>query len=314
MMRRFLLVRDCCALALVGEGGGFGGQRRWVGVMVWGASMGLWGGGLAGVGWAEEPGVAEFDGAKWERLFEGVEHAAVALKAPRPIQAQVLRVRLGTAGLSVLATPGNGAAPGETTGQKTSRFLLEQKCQAAINAGPFDKVATAEGMPLDISGLQVSQGAVVSPDGGYPALLFLRDGRARIQAAPFELGEVREAVCGFQVVLAEGKTVATDQKLHPRTGAGVSGDGRTLWLLVVDGRQAGTSEGCTTLEMAAWLGALGASWGINLDGGGTSTMVVEGAGGGARVLNRPIHAGLPGLERPSGSHLGIRAAPLGGGR
>lgn len=311
MKSHALMVADGCALVCPERGGGWAGRPGWLGAAFWGAAVGVWGGGLAGAAWAGEVGAAEFARAGWAPLFAGVEHAAVSLAKPRPIEAQVLRVRLETPGLSVLATPGNGAAPGETTGQRTSRFLKEQHCQAAINAAPFDKVSTVEGLPLDISGLQVSGGKVVSPDGGYPALLFLGDGRARIQQGPFELGEIREAVCGFQVVLAGGKTVATDQKLHPRTGAGVSADGRTLWLLVVDGRQVGRSEGCTTLEMAAWLAAMGATSGINLDGGGTSTMAVAGAGGEPRVLNRPIHGGIPGLERPSGSHLGIRAAPLG---
>ena len=307
MRSRILMVAGGNALAWRAGGVAMGPRRPWLGA-IWGAAAaGLWGGGLVQAG---EPGGDAFARAEWTPLFAGVEHAAVHLAKPRLIEAQVLRVQLGTPGLSVLATPGNGEEPGETTGEKTSRFLKRQRCQAAINAAPFDKVSTVEGLPLDISGLQVSAGEVVSPDGGYPALLFLGDGRARIQQGPFALGEIREAVCVFQVVLAEGNTVATDEKLHPRTGAGVSEDGRTLWLLVVDGRQVGRSEGCTTLEMAAWLHALGASSGINLDGGGTSTMAVEGAGGEPRVLNRPIHAGVPGLERPSGSHLGIRAAPL----
>ena len=269
---------------------------------------------LAGQGCAgEAPGVPAFREAGWRAVFQGVEQAAVVLQEPRPVRAQLLRVKLGTPGLSVVVTPGNGDAPGETTGQKTTGFLKALGCQAAVNAGPFDKVSSFEGQPLDLSGLQVSGGKTVSEDNGYPALLFLADGRARIQKGPFPLKEIREAVSGFQVVLLKGKTVATDRKLHPRTGAGVSADGRTLWLLVVDGRQTGSSEGCTTVEMADWLHAMGAEAGLNLDGGGTTTMVLEGSGGKPQVLNRPVHGGIPGLERPSGSHLGIRALALGEG-
>ncbi len=259
---------------------------------------------------AAEPGVEAFGKVEWRAVFQGVEHGAVILKEPRPMRAQVLRVRLETPGLSMVATPDNGEAPGETTGQRTSRFLKSQGCQAAINAAPFDLVSSQEGKPLNISGLQISGGKVVSPDNGYPALLFLKDGRARIQRQPFPELDILEAVSGFQVVLWQGKTVATDVKLHPRTGAGVSADGRTLWLLVVDGRQVGTSEGCTTVEMAGWLKAMGADSGINLDGGGTTTMVVAGADGKPVLLNRPVHAGIPGMERPSGSHLGVRARAL----
>ena len=263
------------------------------------------------VGWgcAGEPGGGAFAGATWKEVFQGVDHAAVKLTDPRPLKAQVLRVKLETPGVSMVATPDNGEAPGETTGERTTTFLKRMGCQAAVNAGPFDKVTSAEGGALEVSGLQVSGGKVVSKDNGYPVLLIDAGGRARIRKKPALTG-IREAVSGFQVVLWEGRTVATDVKLHPRTGAGVSGDGKTLWLLVVDGRQVGTSEGCTTVEMAGWLRAMGAEAGLNLDGGGTTTMVLADPEGKPDILNRPIHAGIPGWERPAGSHLGIRAKAL----
>ncbi len=270
---------------------------------------------LAGGAWAEETaGVENFRGAAWRPVFQGIELAPVVLTKPRPIQAQILRVHLDAPGVSLVATPGNGGAPGETTGQWTSSFLKTQRCQAAVNAAPFDKVTTLEGGPLDVVGLQISGGQLVSPDDGSPALLILKNGKAKIQRPPFPGQQIQEAVAGFQIVLWQGRTVASDTKLHPRTGAGVSADGQTLWLLTVDGRQTGRSEGCTTLEMADWLRAMGAQSGINLDGGGTTTMVLAAADGKPLILNRPIHAGIPGLERPSGSHLGVHALPLGPGK
>lgn len=62
-------------------------------------------------------------------------------------------------------------------------------------------------------------------------------------------------------------------------------------------------EGIELAELGAWDG-------INLDGGGTTTMAVEGADGRPRLLNRPIHLGIPGLERLSASHLGVKAKSL----
>ncbi len=115
---------------------------------------------------------------------------------------------------------------------------------------------------------------------------------------------------GFGLVLKAGQLLGNDKPLHPRTAAGVSRDGRYLYLLVIDGRQQGTSEGASTAEVGEWLKLLGAWDGINLDGGGTTTMVVQGADGKPRVLNRPVHLNIPGLERPSASHLGVKAEPL----
>lgn len=63
---------------------------------------------------------------------------------------------------------------------------------------------------------------------------------------------------------------------HPRTAAGVSQDGKTLYLATVDGRQPGVSVGATISEMAGLMKSLGADDAINLDGGGSTTMVVSG--------------------------------------
>ena len=94
---------------------------------------------------------------------------------------------------------------------------------------------------------------------------------------------------------------------YARTAAGVSRDGSVVYLLVIDGRQPGFSEGATTADLARILADLGAWEGINLDGGGTTTLVSEGADGKPELRNRPVHAGVPGLERVSASHLGLRA-------
>ena len=53
------------------------------------------------------------------------------------------------------------------------------------------------------------------------------------------------------------------------------------------------------------LHSLGADYAMNLDGGGSSTMVVEGADGKPRVLNSPIDNHIPGRERPVANHLGF---------
>ena len=67
---------------------------------------------------------------------------------------------------------------------------------------------------------------------------------------------------------------------NPRTGVGATADGRLL-LVTVDGRQAGHSVGMTLREFAELFVALGAQSAINLDGGGSTTMVLDGT-----VVNR----------------------------
>ncbi|MCU1589229.1 MAG: PhosphodieSPTER glycosidase [Frankiales bacterium] len=80
---------------------------------------------------------------------------------------------------------------------------------------------------------------------------------------------------------------------QPRTAVGVTGDGRML-LVVVDGRQPGYSVGMTLQELADLMQSLGAINAINLDGGGSSAMWVNGI-----RVNRPSD----GFERGVGSAL-----------
>ncbi|MFM7719020.1 MAG: phosphodiester glycosidase family protein, partial [Actinomycetota bacterium] len=85
---------------------------------------------------------------------------------------------------------------------------------------------------------------------------------------------------------------------NPRTAAGYTSDGRLL-IVTVDGRQAGFSVGMGLDDLAHLLLQLGAEGAVNLDGGGSTTMWVEGRG----VVNRPSNAGN--AERPVGTALVI---------
>lgn len=68
---------------------------------------------------------------------------------------------------------------------------------------------------------------------------------------------------------------------HPRTGVGFSRDSLTLYLVTVDGRSE-SSSGMTLGEFASLMQALGIAQGLNLDGGGSTTLVLRG-----QVVNHP---------------------------
>jgi hypothetical protein len=68
---------------------------------------------------------------------------------------------------------------------------------------------------------------------------------------------------------------------HPRTV--IARDRRgSWWLVTIDGRQPGRAVGMSFTEMQVLLARLGATDALNLDGGGSTTMVVRDA-----VVNRP---------------------------
>lgn len=68
---------------------------------------------------------------------------------------------------------------------------------------------------------------------------------------------------------------------HPRTLIGASANG-TIWLVTVDGRNAQQSVGMTFAELQTLAEGLDLSYALNLDGGGSTTMVVKG-----RIVNQP---------------------------
>ena len=258
----------------------------------------------------EVAAIAEFT-PEWRPLFCGIDTVAARLLGNTPQAVYALRVDLREPGVQFLATPSNADKPLDTDGRTTSKFLEEFKCQAAVNASPFSPVHDGEGMPKDVLGISVSRGDAYSePNNVYGALVFTEDNHARIAKPPVDPAGAYNAVGGFNLLLDEGKNVASNGERHPRTAAGVSKDARYVYLLVIDGRQGNYSAGATTSEIAQWLLRLGAWSAINLDGGGSTSMAVADENGKAKLINRPIHNNIPGIERVNANHLGIYANPL----
>jgi len=93
-----------------------------------------------------------------------------------------------------------------------------------------------------------------------------------------------EIVSGAGLLLRDGREITdwTEEQLsagfettrHPRTMIGVGGDGG-VWLVTVDGRQPWLSLGMTFAELQRLARRLGLRSALNLDGGGSTTMVVD---------------------------------------
>ncbi|MEE1930544.1 phosphodiester glycosidase family protein [Streptomyces sp. TRM 70351] len=123
----------------------------------------------------------------------------------------------------------------------------------------------------------------------------------------------RTAVGGRELLVLDGEpqdwTGAPNDTPAPRTAVGFSGDGRTAHLVTVDGRQA-ESAGVTLTELGRVMVRLGARNALNLDGGGSSTLLAREPGTpGLRRENAPSD----GAERPVPNGLAV-TAPAGGGR
>jgi Phosphodiester glycosidase len=100
--------------------------------------------------------------------------------------------------------------------------------------------------------------------------------RPSISSLKMAIGGGPLLVSGGQIVNDPSAPAPEETNLrNPVTGAGVSRDGATLWLVVVDGRAPNQSIGLTRPQFAALFIALGASTAMAFDSGGSSEMVVR---------------------------------------
>ena len=181
-----------------------------------------------------------------------------------------------------------GPLGGEPCGKRvrTSVTARANKCRYATNGGPFNM---KDGSCSD--GVGFHEGKVLGT-GGFARPLFgsLANGSWVLgtvsnASAAARLGVV-EAIPGFYWLVRGGRNVAPNGTYWaPRTTIGVDRRGRLL-VLEVDGCE--PQKGCafhlgkTDRDMAALLLEQGAWHAINLDGGGSSTVVANGT-----VINHP---------------------------
>jgi exopolysaccharide biosynthesis protein len=202
----------------------------------------------------------------------------------------------------------------KTLSTKVSSFVSDNQLAAGINAVPFYTSSEEEGKPITNTGIVVSGGVLIAPPHPrYDALVWYTDGSVSIVSQPeiHSVEEIENAVGGFYQILKANELtgrVLDRESRHPRSAAGISSDSRYLYLLAIDGRRFG-SAGTTEAETALLLKALGCWDGINLDGGGSSSLALRYPDGTVRVVNTPVHDGVPGRERAVAGCLGFALNP-----
>ena len=197
-------------------------------------------------------------------------------------------------------------------GMTVSQFAEITGSRAAVNGGPFTPYRYfSPGQGQNPAGLFLSYGELLSPPAGqFAALVIKSDNQADIirQNEVFENQPIF-ALGGFQKLLASGSMVpeilGLDESKAARTLLGLSEEKNRLYLVAVDGKIAGHSTGLTLTEAAELLSSLGVSEGMNMDGGGSTTMVLRNEEGKLKTVNRSSN--LRGFgERIVATHIGIK--------
>ncbi|OLP19411.1 hypothetical protein BST81_05760 [Leptolyngbya sp. 'hensonii'] len=254
------------------------------------------------------------------QIFQGVIYAREILTTPRPVVIHVVTLDLKVPGLKVLVTPGDPAQGGEVLAQTTTEFLQRYGLQLAINGGyfrPFYSHTPLDyyphsGDPVRVIGLAMSNGIPYAEPGTKEPVLCIRsDNRAEIRRV-YCSPETVQALSGNFMLLERGVPIAPrDHYVEPRTFACVDITGYVLHLFLVDGRQPFYSEGLKLSELSELARGKGCDMAMNLDGGGSTTLVVAEISG-PRLLNAPIHTRIPLRQRAVANHLGIYAQPVPG--
>jgi len=251
-----------------------------------------------------------------QELFQGVSYTREVRRSPRPMVIHTVIVDLRNEGIRFLVTPGDPKAERSLKARTTSKFLEDYDVQVAINGSGFTPWYSNNlldyyphsGDPIEPIGLAASQGIVYAENTQEQPVLYLsRTNQARFGSLP---GKVYNAISGNVMLVQDGRVLpGLEGEVQPRTAIGIDQRSKRLIIVVVDGRQPGFSEGATLTELAEILISKGAYTAMNLDGGGSTTLVME-RGGRASLLNSPINNGIPGRERPVGNHLGIFAEKI----
>ncbi|MEM8603721.1 MAG: phosphodiester glycosidase family protein [Cyanobacteria bacterium P01_H01_bin.121] len=264
-------------------------------------------------------------------LFQGVTYTRLIRNEPRPMVIHQVELDLRSPGITAQVSPGidspiNGEQLNDQTAHFESRsatttdFLEQSGLQVAINANffyPFREITPWWYYPkpndaVNLLGTAIADGQTYSPpERSWPAFCVRANQVMEIvqQTCP---ADTKQAVAGDEIFVMAGQPVdiATKKtKAYARTAIALDQQRAKLWLIVVDGKQPGYSEGATMAELAAIAVDLGVDNALNLDGGGSATLAIA-TDQGPKVLNAPIHTKIPLRERPVANQLGFSALLL----
>lgn len=262
---------------------------------------------------------------KQQQLFQGIVYQRDARNSPRPLMVHTVTIDLTAPGIKLLVTPGNKVNKNEFAARTTSEFVQEFNLQLAINGSffyPFRQYPPNSypkpSDPVIVQGQVISEGKSYAPPKATSSVLCISKFlRAQIYAQIYQqrcpIG-TSEGLAGREILLKEGKPAVLggrggENLFSPRTAVAIDKSGKTLWLIIVDGRQRFYSEGVSLAELTTIIQELGADSALNLDGGGSTTLVVANKTK-LRVLNSPIQTRIPTRQRPVANHLGIYALPV----
>ncbi|MFK7803923.1 MAG: phosphodiester glycosidase family protein [Anaerolineae bacterium] len=248
-----------------------------------------------------------------EAIHPGVDYYRNSNNQPYRTVYHLLEIDLTTPGLQIVgSTPEAGP---EYAAQTVRDFAEAHGTQIAINANffyPFRADAPWDYYPrsgefVQVDGIAINDGVAYSRiRADRPALCMSAEPLAEIHRSGRCPSGTVMAIAGNLQTLRDGKQIEfSEENRLPRTVVGTNEAGDRLWILVVDGRQPLYSAGATHFYTSKLLKSAGATDVLNLDGGGSATLIIE-EGGVQQLFNAPYHTRIVMRERPVANHLGVQ--------
>jgi len=255
-----------------------------------------------------------------QEIFPGVSYYRFIRESPRPIIFHTVEIDTNVNGISeVIITPPDHSKGKEHTAEVTSQFARNHDVDLATNGsfftpfranGPWDYYPHP-GDSVDIFSVAVYDQHLYSEAEESGRRYIICWDNQRLQLArdgDLPQGVVHAIPGGIPLVLKgihQKRPTSRKSIYAPRTAIGWNQDQSKVWLVTVDGRQPRYSDGVNIHELIDFLVQLGVYNAVNMDGGGSSTLVAK-IKGKHKILNAPFHTRIPMRERPVANHFGIR--------
>jgi exopolysaccharide biosynthesis protein len=231
--------------------------------------------------------------ADWQRISPGVDYQRITRGT---MDAYVARIDLRNAKLRVITSEESDR------GLTVTEFGKKHDAIIAINGDYFDEKQWPLGLAAGACGTW-TKGQKLERNQG---LVGVGKRRAEIQRNTMTKKKWMSGAVSGWPMLNQNCAPLTNlpgsdhftRAPHPRTAVGLSKNGRTMYIVVADGRREGV-PGLTLPELAQFLDELGACSAMNLDGGGSSAMWVK---------DGVVNVVSDGVERKVGNHLAVIAS------
>ena len=230
------------------------------------------------------------------------EARGVPYDGKREMKSYVMRVDLTLNGLKTTATgrdvdwgkpmpedPKNrGKQIIRTKRQRTVDFMKEVAARevegrkaeviCGFNTAPWSPWPPPQHLYAVPSGVCISDGVDIKPTKAEDGAFFVIDRKGKCSITdkrPSDTNDVWIVHSGFAIIMKDGRDIdggGYEKVLHPRMAAGLSRDGRYLYVVAVDGRKPGWSWGANIRDLQILFRDAGAYDAINFDGGGSASL------------------------------------------